>query len=149
MIRSNTAATVALCAALLLPRAAGATEPATLTIKIENVSEKGGLVRVALYDKSDYDGHDGSPLLATAVEARAPVTVVKVPAMRPGEYAVKLFQDYYRTGAFVTSALGVPEEPFGFSNDARPLLDQPSFADTKFNVSGGTNEITVHLQSTF
>ena len=124
----RTALTVSIWTVFLFSRTAEATEPepAALTIRVENVSSQGGFVRVALYDKSNYEGRDTSPIIATTVEARAPVTIVKLPAVRPGEHAIKMFQDYYRTGSFVTSALRIPEEPFGFSNDARPDSISPA-----------------------
>ena len=121
-------------------------QPAVLTIKVENVSLQGGALQIALYDEAGYGGHDQRPVAKVVVDARAPETVVKIPNVRPGAYAVKMFQDFHRTGSFAMSALGVPEEPFGFSNDARPLLDQPAFDRAKFVVFGGETSIVVHLQ---
>jgi uncharacterized protein (DUF2141 family) len=120
-------------------------EAAALTIRIENVSKAGGCVRVAIYDRTTYEGHDQNPVADATIDATAPETVLTLPKLRPGEYAVKMYQDIHRSGAFATSRLGLPEEPFGFSNDARPLVDQPSFDAAKFRLSRGANEITVHL----
>ena len=121
--------------------------PAVLTIKVENVSLQGGALQIALYDEAGYAGHDQRPVAKVVVDARAPETVVRIPNVRPGAYAVKMFQDFHRTGAFAMNALGIPEEPFGFSNDARPLLDQPAFDRAKFVLLGGETAIVVHLQS--
>ena len=125
------------------------TSPALLTIRVENVSTDGGYVQVALYDRASYEGHDRSPVVETTVEAKSPETIVTLPNVRPGEYAVKMFQDVKRSGSFVTSALGLPEEPYGFSNDARPFLDQPKFDVTKFDISPGSKTIVIHLRSAF
>lgn len=122
---------------------------ALLTIRVENVSKDGGYVQVALYDRESYDGHDRPPVVEATVEAKSPETVVTLRNVHPGEYAVKMFQDVKRSGSFVTSALGLPEEPFGFSNDARPFLDQPGFDATEFDVSPGSKSIVIHLQSAF
>ncbi len=120
---------------------------AQLVIRIENVSDRGGTIRVALYDRASYAGHDQSPVAAITVEARAPETVVTLSNLRRNVYAVKMFQDFFRTGVFVTNRLGYPEEPFGFSNDAIPLLDQPSFDTVKFNLDSEHGTIVVHLRS--
>jgi uncharacterized protein (DUF2141 family) len=143
-------AVIVLCCSLVcssLPVRATERDASTLIIRIENVSSTGGLVRVALYDRATYAGHDQKPLLATEAEARAPETIVKLSGVPFGIYAVKMFQDVYRTGTFVTSKLGLPEEPFGFSNDALPLFDQPNFDSVKFRIASGSNEIVVHLRS--
>ncbi len=146
----NAKAAILLCCSLVcgsLPVKAAEREASTLIIRIENVSSNGGLVRVALYDRATYAGHGQKPVLATEVEARSPETIVKLSGVPFGIYAVKMFQDVHRTGTFLTSKLGLPEEPFGFSNDALPLLDQPNFDAAKFSVASGSSEIVVHLRS--
>ena len=140
-------AAICLLAAALPGAHAADNQPAVLTIKVENVSSQGGALQVALYDEAGYAGHDQAPVAKIVVDARAPVTVVRIPNVRPGAYAVKMFQDFHRTGSFAMSALGLPEEPFGFSNDALPLLDQPGFDRAKFVVFGGETSIVVHLRS--
>ena len=147
--RSSGAAIGAICLlAVTLPGAQSASsQPAILTIKVENVSLKGGALQIALYDEAGYAGHDQPPVAKLTVDARAPETVVRIPNIRPGAYAIKMFQDFHRTGSFAISALGIPEEPFGFSNDALPYLDQPGFERAKFVMSGGEASIVVHLRS--
>ena len=129
--------------------AASQREFSALTISIEDVSSRGGDIRVALYDRASYAGHDQKPILATVVEAKAPETVVVLTNVPTGTYALKLFQDFNRSGTFVVNKLGLPEEPFGFSNDALPILDQPSFDAAKFSLTNGAMRIVVHLRSAF
>ena len=104
-------------------------------------------MRIALYDRNSYAGHKQKPLASANVYAKSPETIATLTNLPPGTYAVKLFQDFYGTEQFVTSRWGIPEEPFGFSNDAVPLLDQPSFDAVKFSVSRGPNSIIVHLRA--
>ncbi len=122
-------------------------ESASLSIRVENVSERGGLLQVALYDEASYAGHDQPPIAKLSITAKAPVTVVTVPNIKPGVYAIKMFQDVHRTGSFAVNMLGIPEEPFGFSNDARPLFDQPGFDRAKFQLANGMTSIVIHLRS--
>jgi uncharacterized protein (DUF2141 family) len=119
---------------------------ATLTIKIENVSAKGGTLRIALYDRASYAGHSTDPIAATYVQAVSPETIATINNLRPGTYAIKMFQDFYGSETFVRSKWGIPQEPFGFSNDALPLLDQPSFDTAKFSLERGENVIVIHLR---
>ncbi len=119
---------------------------APLRIIIENVSPQGGDMRVALFNRDTYDGHTGQPLLETVGPATSPETIITLENVRPGTYAVKMFQDVQRKGAFVTTSLGLPAEPYGFSNDAMPILDQPSFDSAKFQMSEKPLSIVVHLR---
>ena len=138
---------ICLLAVATLGARSASSQPAVLTIKVENVSLQGGALQIALFDEAGYAGHDQPPIAKVIVDARAPETVVTIPNIRPGAYAVKMFQDFHKTGSFAMSALGVPEEPFGFSNDALPFLDQPEFPRAKFVISSGEMSITVHLRS--
>ena len=46
-----------------------------------------------------------------------------------------------------TSWLGLPLEPFGFSQDATPFLSKPSFDEVKFTLVAGENSKVIHLQN--
>ena len=69
-----------------------------------------------------------------------------LPDIKPGVYAIKLFQDANDNGKFDQNFIGLPLERYGFSRDARPFLSAPGFHRTKFTVTSGTNEITIRLQ---
>jgi uncharacterized protein (DUF2141 family) len=119
---------------------------ATLVVKVEKVSPRGGDLRVALYTEQAYSGEDGEPLRDAVVPAKPGETIVTLSGVAPGVYAVKLFQDFNRNGRFDMNWFGLPLEKFGFSNDARPTFTEPPFSATKFELRPGTNTITIHLQ---
>jgi len=140
------------CAALALiwlGLGASPTLAATLVVTVEAVSPRGGNLRVALYDRTSYAGHDADPVADRVVNAVAPETIIEFDDIDPGTYAVKMFQDINRNGRFDTNVIGLPAEPFGFSNDARPLFDQPSFDAAKFTIGTGKRTITIRLRHWF
>jgi len=118
---------------------------ASLTVRVEKVSPRGGDVRLALYDAQDYAG-DQEPVTDKVVPAHPGETVVVLENLKPGIYAVKLFQDFNRNGQFDMNWIGLPLEKFGFSNDAHPTFSEPSFDAAKFELRPGANTITIHLQ---
>jgi uncharacterized protein (DUF2141 family) len=128
---------------LLVPFAAQA---ATLTIKVENVGAKGGILSLSLYDESAWSKEPDAPLASANVPAVAPETIVTLTDIKPGVYGVKTFQDANRNGKFDQGFLGIPLERFGFSRDARPFLSAPGFDRTRFTIVDGENEIVIHLQ---
>jgi len=119
---------------------------ASLTVKVEKVSRKGGDVRLALYDQASWGNDDADPVADLVVPARAPETIATFQGLKPGVYGLKLFQDVNRNGQFDFNWLGLPSERYGFSNDAHPIFSEPDFSRTKFRLSAGANMITVHLQ---
>jgi uncharacterized protein (DUF2141 family) len=128
---------------VLAPLAASA---ATLTVKVENISRKGGDLHVALYDEASWPNDDAKPVVDSVVPAVPPETTVTFNNIVPGVYGVKTYQDTNRNGRFDQNWLGLPKEPYGFSRDARPILSEPGFGRTKFAISDGANEIVIHLQ---
>jgi uncharacterized protein (DUF2141 family) len=119
---------------------------ATLTITVEKVSPRGGDLRVALYNEQTYSDESAEPVTGAIVPARPGETVIMLPPVKPGTYAVKLFQDFNRNGRFDMNWIGWPLEKYGFSNDASPALEEPPFEATKFELRPGANTITIHMQ---
>ena len=132
--------------ALLLAMLSAAASAATLTVKVENIDPRGGILHVALYDEASWPNDDAKPITDAVVPAVVPETVITLSGITPGVYGVKSYQDANRNGKFDQSWIGLPEERYGFSNDARPILSEPNFNRTKFMVWSGENVIVIHLQ---
>lgn len=134
-----------LLAAAPLPALAAASL-ATLIVKVEKVSPRGGDVRAAVYTSANYPLDNADPVIDGVVPAKPGETIVTMTGIVPGEYAVKVFQDFNRNGEFDMNWLGLPLEKYGFSNDARPTFSEPPFDATKFQLHSGTNVIVIHLR---
>ena len=120
---------------------------ASLTIHVQNVLPAGGIVRLGLYDAARYPDDDSKPVASADVPAVTGETVITLHNSPPGTYAVQTFQDVNANDQMDTSWLGLPLEPFGFSQDAKPFLSKPSFDEVKFNLAAGDNSQTLHLQN--
>jgi uncharacterized protein (DUF2141 family) len=127
----------------LMPLAASA---ATLTVKVQNIDKKGGVLRLSLYDEASWSNNESVPIASADVPAVAPETVVRLSNLKPGVYGVKTYQDANRNGEFDQNWLGWPLERYGFSRDARPFLSAPGFDRTEVTLSDGENAIVIHLQ---
>jgi uncharacterized protein (DUF2141 family) len=96
------------------------------------------------------DGFPRDHAKATA-QARAPIAnqagTCDFKGLPPGTYAIASFHDEFETGKMETNFLGMPQEVYGFSNDARPsALTPPPFSACAFTYSGGVMNITMHAQ---
>ena len=127
----------------LWPLAASA---ATLTVKVENVGKKGGVLRLSLYDEASWSNDESEPIASANLPAVPPQTTVTFKDLAPGVYGVKTYQDANRNGEFDQNWLGWPLERYGFSRDARPFLSAPGFVRTEVTLSDGENAIVIHLQ---
>jgi uncharacterized protein (DUF2141 family) len=62
----------------------------------------------------------------------------------PGEYAVSTYQDLNSNGKLDRYFIGKPKEPYGFSNNVKPL-GPPSYEDCKFNLTSSPKSISIKL----
>ena len=137
----------ALAAAPLPVQAQEPTPAATLVIQVHAVSPAGGTLRLGLYDEARYPDDRSTPVASADVTAEMGLTTVTLTNVPPGTYAIETFQDINNNNKMDTSWLGLPQEPFGFSRDARPHLSKPDFAKVKFTVEPGMNVQSLHLQN--
>lgn len=119
----------------------------TLVIHVQDVSPKGGTLRLGLYDEARYPDDDSTPVASADVKAQLGDNVITLTNVPPGTYAIETFQDINSNNKMDTTWLGFPEEPFGFSRDAKPHLSKPRFGAVKFEVAPGMNVQTLHLQN--
>lgn len=131
-------------AVLLLTVLATSAQAASLTVNVDDIRSAKGDIRLSLYaapaewpDNSTKD-HD----FVTKAQAGRVVFRLDVPS---GIYAVNGFHDENSNGKFDTNFLGIPEEGYFFSNDARPFLSAPGFDAVKFMVPPEGQGITVHV----
>jgi uncharacterized protein (DUF2141 family) len=132
-----------------LATSARAQEPAaaTLVIHVQDVSPKGGVLRLGLYDEARYPDDDATPIATADVKAELGENTITLHNVPVGSYAIETFQDVNGNGKMDTNWIGIPQEPFGFSHDAKPVLSKPGFAKVKFDVVAGSNTQTLHLQN--
>ena len=123
------------CLALSAPvGAVQAMEPPAVEITFE-VGERRGAVMVALYDsQGHYEG--GKPVRAVAAPVAHGPVKARFEGLPAGKYAVKAFHDIDADGEMDTNVVGMPTEPFAFSNNAPPRDGAPEWSQAAFEVGG-------------
>lgn len=107
-----------------------------LRIEVEGLSSDQGTVNIAL-SASPPEFVAGSEYFRQVrlptQNRRATWLLTGIPF---GEYAVKLYQDKNRNGELDTVPfLGIPLEPYGFSNNVRHAFGPPTFREASFLVN--------------
>jgi uncharacterized protein (DUF2141 family) len=63
-----------------------------------------------------------------------------------GEYAIMLFQDMNGNMKLDKGFMGIPSEPFAFSNNFRPVFGPPKWKDCEFDYNQNSNRVNItHL----
>lgn len=110
-------------------------------IIIRNIKTPRGVFVISFYDDAAAFPKVGKELLIEKVMVKdiLPHTVrVKVP--KEGWYAIAMFQDEDGNGKIKQDRIGIPQEPYAFSNNIHPRVKAPSFSSCKFYVGGGTSK---------
>ena len=127
--------------AALLPLTAHAVD---LTVEVKGVGVEKGNVMVALYKQTDTWMRKPSMVQMQAGKKEGVSLMFK--DLADGEYAISLFVDENGNGKLDSNAIGIPLEPFAFSNDAMGNFGPPSFEQAKFVVGKTSNAITINLK---
>ncbi len=105
-----------------------------LRIDLGNVSSKQGDLFVALFEpEAGFPSNSAGALrnIISPIDNAGPFIIDDLPA---GDYAIALFHDRNRDGTLNTNFMGIPKEPFGFSNNPRIMFGAPNFRESKFSI---------------
>lgn len=124
------------------PPANARAQQTTVLLELETGRPE-GKIAVAIYRDADSFRRNRNPVRVMMLDRdrNGPITRAYVQGLTPGRYAIAAFQDIDGDGALGKGAFGIPNEPFGFSNDARGRFGPPTFDAAAFTVSAsGTTQ---------
>ena len=112
-----------------------------MELKIRGIQDSRGVVRIAIYKKkADFMEIEKAWYTKNVKITRKGIVRVQVPGADSGEYAISCYHDIDSNEKLNTNLLGVPTEPYGFSNKARPKFRAPNWEEAKVKFSAGNNQ---------
>ena len=111
---------------------------ATLTLDVQQAGGSGELM-VAVF--SDAGQWLKKPLRATRQPLQEGPVSLQLADLPDGDYAISLFIDRNANGKLDSNAMGVPTEPYAFSNNAGGNYGPPNFDHPRFSVKGDTRSL--------
>ena len=136
-------ASIIISAAVVFNAMAMPAKTADLTVTLSGVGEQGN-VMVALYKKDDkWMGKASAYNMTAALKAGVQVVFKD---LAEGDYAISTFVDENSNRRLDTNAIGIPTEPYGFSNDASGNFGPPTFEQAKFVVGKNHQTLTITLK---
>jgi uncharacterized protein (DUF2141 family) len=122
--------------------AASSSQAATLVIRAEGVQSAQNMVYAGIcntsFEEATCPYKDRAPAKAGVVELR-------VRNVKPGTYAIAVFHDANGNGQLDRSFLGLPSEPYGFSNDVG-RRGPPNFEAARIVVKEPTTTIVIPIR---
>lgn len=119
---------------------------ASLRVKVENITAGKGRIHIGLYKdpatfpkkKLAFGGKEAPVTAAGSME-------IELTGLAPGRYAIAVFHDLNGNGKMDTNPVGVPTEPYAFSNGAVAKWKSPGFEEAAFDLPEGGKTISVTL----
>lgn len=138
-----------LIALLLLPQAASAEDPVAggeLTVIVEGLGSDEGQVMMALFDsEASFDG-PAEPVRKAKLAIEKHAAAQTWSGLSPGNYALRVFHDRNDDGELDSNWMGMPKEPFGFSQNPKLRFGPPSFEQARFELGAEPLIVKVRLR---
>ena len=104
-----------------------------LEIKVENIKSQQGIIKVCIFDnEADFFGK-----ALKCIEVRPGTSshvTVRFKDLPPGTYAAVAYHDINENGRLDRNFLGIPSEPYAFSNNPSTMFGPPSFSKAAFKL---------------
>jgi len=118
---------------------------ATIILKITGLRSEKGQVKIAVFNSSEkWLGEQ--PIYSSTITVDGLSVTWRINDVPYGDYGVAVFHDENGNGKMDKNVLGMPLEPYGFSNNLRVTFGPPKWEKAKFTVKGSTAEVSIEVK---
>lgn len=106
-----------------------------LTLTISNIKDLEGSIEIGVFDVGDRFLQEGQALKSVSIEVKNSSETVVIRNLPKGNYAISLYHDKNSNGKCDRNFIGIPKEPYAFSNNFKPKFSAPTFQDCEFEMN--------------
>jgi uncharacterized protein (DUF2141 family) len=115
-----------------------------MPVSIGNLQAAKGQLMVAIYKSGDgFLAEDKAIFKKNYAIKEKGTFALEIPNLAEGNYAISCYHDVNGNGTLDKNLFGVPTEPYGFSQNARPKFRAPNWDEAKFYFKGQKIELRV------
>ena len=117
----------------------------TIIVKITGLRSGKGQVRIAVFNSSEtWLGEH--PVYSSTIKVGGQTVTWRINDVPYGDYGIAAFHDENSNGKMDKNLVGVPKEPYGFSNNLTVILRAPRWEKGKFSVANPITEISIEIK---
>ena len=116
-----------------------------LRVIIDNLSTNDGEIEISVYTPKNKFPEENGQLKKYRFKPENLKLDVQLKDLPYGELAIALFHDENNNGKIDKNMIGIPTEPYGFSNNYKPTIKAPNFDNCKFAYNKDTDVIRISL----
>ena len=113
---------------------AAGSNAAELTVTVANIGQADGQLMIAVQDSALAFNGERPAVVSVILPAKPGSVSFTTNALAPGEYAVRVMHDENGNGELDSNLVGMPTEPWGFSNNATGAFGPPDWNAVKFTL---------------
>ena len=122
------------------------TDTKSVTVVVSSLVSTESTVKLYFYNAPDKFLKRGQFAFSRAVKPGGRREIVLPVDLPQGEWAVAITQDINNNDKLDKNFLGIPTEPYAFSNNVRPTVAAPKFEECKFMVSDPGKVVSIKLE---
>lgn len=106
---------------------------AQLTVSVKNITSNKGKIYIAIYNSEKSYLHVSDAFATKIIDVdnkKASFTFLDLPF---ASYSIAVFYDTNNNEKLDKNFVGIPKEPYGFSNNVRGVFGAPSYNETNFS----------------
>ncbi|WP_201977182.1 DUF2141 domain-containing protein [Hymenobacter rubidus] len=126
--------------------AAPPVETSSVTVVVSSLVSTTAAVRLYFYNTREGFLKSGKWAFSKAVKPAGKSEFTLPVDLPKGEWAVAITQDLNNNDKIDKNFLGIPTEPYAFSNNVRPTVAAPGFDECKFMVDGPGKVVSIVLK---
>ena len=119
----------------------------TMRLQVGALQKEAGCIRIAIYNQADQFDQKDAEVAGRIVKVksleRIDLSFENIPF---GEYGIALYHDINENARLDKNALGIPVEPYAFSNNPKVKWKAPKYRDIKFHFSKDQQEVSLVLK---
>ena len=110
-------------------------EQPKLTIQIHNIKSMKGSIKIGIFNTHKDFLEKNSAIRNYSIDVKEATATFVISDLPKGDYAVSMYHDENSDDICNRTFIGIPKEPYGFSNNFKPKFAAPKFEDCKFTFS--------------
>lgn len=129
------------------PRPAAAPATVSVTVIVTALASPESVVKLNFYNAAGSFLKENGEVMQLKVRPGGKNSITVPVELPPGAWAVALTQDTNNNDLLDTNFLGIPTEPYAFSNNVRPRFAAPKFEECRFIVSQPGQVVSIVLKA--
>jgi len=121
-------------------------EAPTATFVFEGLRAPAGVVEVALFDAEAAYARRKAPVRSVRAPVSGRSVEVRFDGIAPGRYGAMAYHDVNGDGRLNTNPVGMPTEPYAFSNNARGRFGPAPWTAASFRTGPGETRQVITLR---